>query len=445
MFFFIPNRFKHLVKESVWVVLGQFVTLVGSLVLVRVLTNYLNPSEYGQLALSLTALGLISQVVMNSVSASIGRFLPEAIKRQELPQYKTAAKKLLLLCASVSLLTGLTLSLILWFNKHNDWAWLCLLGFVLATVSLYNFTANTVQNAARNRSIVALHSSLESWLKIAFGIAFVLFLGSTASSALLGYVVAICLILVSQIYFLQFIGASSPNQPLTTPSNSPSNFTQTSQTSQNHTPWLQDIWQFAWPFATWGIFIWAQQVSDLWALKIFTNASEVGLYTVVFQLGYAPIILLNTVVQVFLGPILNQKIEQKDKIKNALSVHRTTWLATFVSLGMTVVAFTVAYMTHDWLFSILVADEFRSVSVALPYMVLAGGFFSAGHILSLKQISAFNAKSMLFVKIVTALFGLTLNIVGAWAFGTPGVVGSMVIISISYFAWMAWLTWRLPV
>jgi hypothetical protein len=44
----------------------------------------------------------------------------------------------------------------------------------------------------------------------------------------------------------------------------------------------------------------------------------------------------------------------------------------------------------------------------------------------------------------TALLGLVLNIFGAWAYGTAGVVGSMIIFSVSYLAWMAWLTWREP-
>jgi len=77
-------------------------------------------------------------------------------------------------------------------------------------------------------------------------------------------------------------------------------------------------------------------------------------------------------------------------------------------------------------------------------MILAGGLFSAGQLLSLKLVSEFNSRSMLSVKVGTALLGLILNILGAWAYGIKGVVGSMVIFAISYFVWMAWLTWRRP-
>tara|TARA_B110000503_G_scaffold143144_1_gene242822 strand:+ start:1800 stop:3152 length:1353 start_codon:yes stop_codon:yes gene_type:complete len=442
-------KFKHYIKESIWVVLGQFVTLVGSLVLVRVITSFLTPNEYGQLALSLTAVGLISQIAMNSVSASIGRFLPVALTRQDLPNFTLASHKILFLTAVLSLALGLLLSFILWFNQHEDWGILCFLGFTFATISLYNFTANTVQNAARNRSIVALHTSLETWLKVLFGATAVLLLGATASSALIGYMFAVGLVLFSQWFFLKSTFVNK----------SPIGLTNT-QPTQGATQWQHDIWKFAWPFATWGVFTWAHQVSDLWSLKAFTSTAEVGLYTVIFQLGYAPIILLNTVVQVLLGPILNQKIEfTKNKLssnggqsssnmptslQNSKSVHHTTWVATSLSLVLTTFIFIFVINTHEWLFSFLVAPEFRSASIYLAYMVLAGGFFSAGHILSLKLISEFNAKSMLAVKIVTSIIGLILNILGASLYGIVGVIGSMIILSLYYFVWMAWLTWRSP-
>jgi len=443
---------------------------MGSLVLVRVLTSYLTPKEYGQLALSLTAVSLISQIAMNSVSASIGRYLPVAINRHELPDFASAAHKILMFSAGVSLLIGILLSSALWLNQHGDWALMCLLGFSFATMSLYNFTANTVQNAARHRAIVALHTSLETWLKVLFGVVAVVLLGASASSALVGYMVAVGLVLLSQWFFLEHVGRQLINQSSATVSTDSAAGT----ANQNHTPlvatfstpkhnqsqWQHDIWQFAWPFATWGVFTWAQQVSDLWSLKTFASTDEVGLYTVIFQLGYAPIILLNAVVQVFLGPILNQRIEHaQDKhttyptsltaktqndLNKSKSVHRITWATTLSSLTLTGLAFIFILNTHAWLFSFLVASEFRSASIYLPYMILAGGLFSAGQLLSLKLVSEFNSRSMLSVKVGTALLGLILNILGAWAYGIKGVVGSMVIFAISYFVWMAWLTWRRP-
>jgi O-antigen/teichoic acid export membrane protein len=427
----LSKSFKNLAKESLWVVVGQFVTLIGSLVLVRVVTSYLNPNEYGHLALSLTALGLVSQIAMNSVGASIGRFVPVAIEQNNLSDFASAAKQLLLISAAVSLTIGLVLATLLWLNQHGDWAFLCLLGFVYATVSLYNFTANTVQNAARNRATVAIHTSADTWLKVLFAVVTIALFGATAGSALVGYIFAVCLVLVSQRYFFKRFYKQNSHQTSTqTPS---------LNTTRPQTNWQHSMWQFAWPFATWGVFTWAQQVSDLWSLKAFTSTYEVGLYTVILQLGFAPIILFNTIVQVFLGPILNQRITRYQR-----HVHTVTWATTGLSLALTFFAFIFVLNIHEWLFGFLVAKEYRVASVYLPYMVLAGGLFSGGQILSLKLISELKSRRMIGVKIGTALLGLTLNIIGAWSYGTAGVVGAMIIFSFSYLISMAWLAKQTP-
>ncbi len=416
------------VKESLWVVVGQFFALAGSFALVRVMTSLLSPNQYGELALSLTALGLISQIAINSIGASIARYYPVAVLKNQLKTFASVSKGFLLISAVLSLTIGLIISGFLLINNYQHWAILCLLGFIFATLSLYNFTANSLQNAARNRSTVALHTTVESWLKIAAAFIAILLLGAQASSALIGYCLTLILLLFSQKYFLsKILNKNEESQFL-------------DQSSVKN--WQKNIWQYAWPFATWGAFTWAQQVSDLWSLKFFTSTSEVGLYTVVFQLGFAPIVLLNTVVQQFLSPILNQHATLSHEGKKKNNVHLTIWVTAFLSLIVTTLTFIFVFNFHEWLFSWLVAAEYRSASVYLAWMLLAGGVFSAGQILSLKLMSEFKSKEMIRLKIYTALLGISFNIAGAWLYGTKGVIGSVVIFSFSYSIWMAWLTWQ---
>ena len=67
-------RLIRLAKEGGWVILGQLATVIGSLVLIRVITGYLEPTEYGLLALGLTVAGLVSQVISGGILSSISRF-----------------------------------------------------------------------------------------------------------------------------------------------------------------------------------------------------------------------------------------------------------------------------------------------------------------------------------------------------------------------------------
>ncbi|HNX69102.1 MAG TPA: hypothetical protein PKI45_06425, partial [Candidatus Omnitrophota bacterium] len=61
---FRSERFRRLFREGSWVVFGQFIAVMGSLLGVRILTGLMNPSVYGELALGLTVAVLIGQIIM---------------------------------------------------------------------------------------------------------------------------------------------------------------------------------------------------------------------------------------------------------------------------------------------------------------------------------------------------------------------------------------------
>ena len=102
-------RYRHLVKEGSWIVIGQITSVIGLLVLVRVLTERLNPTQYGQLALGLTVAGLVNQVVMGGVTNGISRFYSVAAERQGLSAYLRSSRSLMIYATLAVLAIGLML------------------------------------------------------------------------------------------------------------------------------------------------------------------------------------------------------------------------------------------------------------------------------------------------------------------------------------------------
>ena len=94
---------------------------------------------------------------------------------------------------------------------------------------------------------------------------------------------------------------------------------------------------------------------------------------------------------------------------------------------------------HDWIITFLVAEPFRESSKFLPWIMLSGGMFATGQIFSVKLMSELKSYQLTVVKIVTAVIGILLNIVGAWLLGILGVVMALLAFSIIYLAWMAFL------
>ena len=91
----VAPRYRRLAREGGWIVAGQFASVLGALVLVRVLTENISPQEYGHLALTLTVAGLINQVVMGGVSNGIGRFYSIASEKHDLLNYLLASRRLM--------------------------------------------------------------------------------------------------------------------------------------------------------------------------------------------------------------------------------------------------------------------------------------------------------------------------------------------------------------
>lgn len=415
------SRIQRLAKESSWVVAGQIASVLGMLVLVRVLTEYLNPAQYGELALGLTVAGLVNQVVMGGLNAGIGRFYSIAAEKNDLNGYLHASRRLMGYATVVVVAIAAVLMVGLVWLGYSQWMGLAATALIFSVLSGYNASLNGIQNAARQRAIVAFHGGLDAWLKILLAVGVMHWLGSTSMVVVLGYALSLIMVTGSQFFLLR---RDIPH------------LTRTSPEAQG---WTWKILAYSLPFSTWGLFSWAQQTSDRWALQSFATIEEVGQYTVVFQLGYMPIGLATGMVISFVGPVLFQRSgNATDPVRNS-AMHYIAWRITWACFGVTAIACAVSWLLHEWIFKLLVAAEYRTVSYLLPWAVLAGGVFAAGQLLALKLMADMKTRIMTTAKIVTAVLGVLLNIIGALFFGAVGVVLALVAFSAIYFLWMMWL------
>jgi O-antigen/teichoic acid export membrane protein len=287
-----------------------------------------------------------------------------------------------------------------------------------ALLSGYNSILNGIQGAARQRSIVALHQGMESWARYLMAAGLMVLLGATSVVAMVGYSVAIVLVLSSQYaYFRKIV---------------PSYITGTDK----ERIWREQLWKFSWPISFFGIFTWVYLASDRWALQFYATTQDVGLYTVVFQLGYYPISIAAGIVMQFLAPIYYQRAGDASNIQRNANVYRLSWRLTVLVLCVTGAAFFIAMLFHAQIFRIIVAKEYALVSHLLPWVILAGGIFSAGQNIALNLMSQMKTQSMMGVKVTTALLGSILNFAGVYWYGITGIVIASILFSVLYFLWI---------
>lgn len=419
---FLSDRSWRLCREGAWVTLGQVAAVVGGLFGVRLLTEMMDPGAYGELALGMTVATLTNQVVLGPLINGASRFYAPACEARNLKGYLTAVRRMVLSATAWTLLAGLILVACLVFSGHSEWAYLGGVAVIFALLSGHNSILNGVLNSARQRRIVALHQGMEPWTRFLAAAGLMLLLGATSTVAMVGYATGTVLVLGSQYLFFRTIV--------------PENVTD----SDNGRVWSDKIWKYSWPFASWGLFTWAQQASDRWALGLFTTTQEVGLYAVLFQLGYYPMAMASGMTVQFLAPIFFKRAgDAGDRRRNA-DVNHLSWRLTGVALGLTCAAYLAAFLFHGQIFRIIVAKEYESVSHLLPWVLLSGGLFAAGETIGLNLMSQMKTHTMAVAKIITALFGVIFNFGGAYWYGISGIVFAGVLFSVFYFLWMALLS-----
>ncbi len=413
------SNLNRLGKELLQVGVGQAVAAVGSIVGVRLMTGALTPTAYGEVALAITFVTLITQILIGPLSVSLTRYFNLAIERNELERFFGSSSSLTMKISLATVLIFAAGGIILWLAGQGIYLVLVIFTLAFALISGINVLLDSIQTAARQRAVVAWHQGFGQWLRYLAAVGLIVLLGQNSATAMAGYALAATFILGSQIYFFK---KKLPKVPLL-----------------NASPdagWNTRLLKYALPFASWGIFTWMQMTSDRWALQTFSSTQEVGLYTVLYQLGYYPLLMAATAFAQFAEPVLFRQAgdgTQAERIGLAQRNTRRMLLGAFVIVAIAVAA---AAVLHPLIFTLFAAPAYRAVSGYLPIMVLSGGMFACGQIASMTQLNRGESKALIWPKITTGIAGTLFNVIGAAWKGLAGVVFAGAFFSIFYLAWV---------
>lgn len=423
----LPNkasRVSRLAKEGLFVISGQVGSIVAMLVLVKVLTGYLNPTQYGALALALTLGTLICQVAFSGSMPGIFRYYSVAAERGALYDYFLASRRMMFYGTLIAMSLGVFLLCGLMFTgKTIEWSFVVAITVGFSILVSYNSILSMVQNAARQREIVALHGALEPWLRVLFVMLLsLLVVKASVLWVVVCYLLALLIVLSSQLLFIRRL------------------IPMKSDTAHDPTyRWTSQIWIYSKPYVMFNLFTWLSSSSDRWALATFATTEDVGLYTVLMQLGYTPISVATGLVMTFMSPIIFQRSGQATDSVRLASAKRLIWRLTWSALGLTVFGFLAALLLHETIFRFFVDEKYRLISYLLPWMVLAGGLFATGQILTEKLLSDLNSKALVIPKIISSMIGVLLNIIGVYFAGLSGAIFALIGYSTLYMLWIAWV------
>lgn len=408
------------------VLAGQGAAALGSILGVRLLTEYLLPAEYGHLMLGLTLTLVVNQLLMGPFGAGITRFYSTALEKKESAEFLAAMLRLSIIITGAVILIAVLVMAALWGVQIEEWVVMVAIATIFSLVSGLNSVINSLWLGDNHQVVLSLIQGLEPWLRMTGGLAAVFLVKESGQAAFAGYIAGIVVLLLIQIYLIRrhdaFSGISLRML--------------VEGTLQLSSAWQSKVISYSYPFAIWGIFTTLHMASDRWILQWYHGTEEVGHFAVLYQIGYMPMTLLTGMGAQLLTPILfSMAGEGADhaRINKVISANNRAVWASLMFLSL---AAWISWLFSELALDLLSAEGYRQLHIYLPLFVIAGGLFGAGQVAALGIQSQNRTRDLLKIKLTSAIIGVASNLILVPFYGAPGVGISLGIFAAIYLLWL---------
>ena len=365
------NQTGDFKSEAIWVFAGQAGSAIGILLGVKVITQFLDPFEYGRLSLATTLVNLIGMNFFGPLAQGLMRFWSISQNNNHLAAFNAISKRyigfLLFLVVTIGIIVFLGFLVI----KRNDWAILLVLSVLLGGLTGWSRIRLSILMAARKRKSVALINSGTEFLKPIIAVIFFVIFLSDANYVMVGYLLAMSVSLSVTIYFYK----KTFQETLC--------LTPIVQSSDQHKKELgKEILTFSTPFLVWGWFSWLHQSTDRWALVTYHNTHVVGGFTVLTQLAIYPILFCVNLLSNFFLPIAYDRagnLASKDSITSGNRI--IVLMAAIYFLGASTFII-ITSLFHHMLVLLISTDEYARLSYLLPGLTISWALFYFGQMLT---------------------------------------------------------------
>jgi O-antigen/teichoic acid export membrane protein len=385
-------------SEILWVGAGQAVTALGTLVGVRVLTQYLSPTTYGLVSLALGMSVLATNLVAAPLTQAAIHYYPRYAAEDRLRELWGSLLRCyrsLVRWVAVAAVIG-SLYFVGW--RHGS-ATLVIVVMVLFAADCWRSANLSLLNAARRQRQVVTWTASDSWLRPLCATAIVLIAGQAPSAVIGAHAavsVALGLLYSRDVWPLLRTGSTSHAPAKTLDAG---------------------MWAYARPLIPLGLLTWASALGDRYIIGSMLGVADAGLYAAVYGLAYNPFMILNGAAEQALRPIYQSAVSHGDRAR----ARRVLWLwlgsvAGACTLG--VLAFAVG---HSWIASYLVSAPYRHASVLMPWIALGYGIRCVSYVFERVcyaygrtwRVLVIQACSVGTTVVVTPLAILTLGLRGA--------------------------------
>jgi len=383
-------------SEVIWVVVGQGLTAIGTLLGVRLLTQFLPPAEYGVVSLALGMSVLAGNLIAGPLTQAAIHFYP-TYGGERLSELQASLircfRRSIPWVAVLALIGGTYCSL-----SGRGSPWLVLLVLVLFAVECWRTSGLSLLNAARRQRPYGLWMASDAWLRPLAATAAVLLVGPVPTAALVAYVLvaaALC-ILWSRNGWSGHDSRRAPSQ---------------------HTRALDSaMWSYALPLIPLGLLAWATSLGDRYIIGGVLSVADAGLYAAVYGLAYSPFMIVNGAAEQAIRPVYQAAISYGNHGR-ARQLQRL-WLGSVaVVCAIGVILFAVG---HGLIARFLISPGYRHASWLMPWVALGYAIRCVSYVFERVCYAYGRTGQVLLIQICAAVATLVVTPLAVLNFGLLG-------------------------
>jgi len=379
------NRGQSLISDGAWVASLQALSALGHLAGIRLLTEILPPSVFGEFGLWLGVVTLVAGALAAPTIQALMRFYPEYAQNREGWRVRNVARRQLVRLALWVLplfAIGTAVAIAL------GWANLLIVLLLVALIALeiVRMQGTALLNAVRAHRAYGMWSVAESWGRPLLAWLLASVVGLSATLVLVGYLLAS---LATWLVMRQFVPRDTEAQ----------NDAEKSAELENR------FWQYVLPLLPLGLLGWISGMADRYLIGILLDPAAVGLYVAIYGLSSRPMLMFGGVVETTLRPVYQHALVtgEPGRARHVLG----KWIA-IVSTG-SAAAIILAWLGNEWFARLLLGEPYRESSYLMPWIVGGYALCLQYHVISRVLYAHAATTRILLSEAIGALFALVLG------------------------------------
>lgn len=384
--------------EVCWVIGGQAATALGTLVGVRILTQYLSPDGYGVVSLATGMSTLAISLIAAPITQAAIHFYPGIVADGSPSELLAAVLRCYRTMVPWVVLTALAGGIFYVAWGHGSPVLVILLS-LLFTSDCWRSANLSLLNAARRQQRYGLWTAADAWSRPLAASLVVVLIGQSPVAVLASYLVVSACLLVIFSYRLWPAGEEA-----------------TARAIERAHALDTRMWSYALPLVPLGVISWASTLGDRYIIGGLLGVADAGIYAAVYGLSCMPFLILNGTVEQALRPIYQTAVTRGDtaRANRILGI----WLTLVVGVGSFGVLLFI--LGHDLLASLFVGRPYRGAASLMPW--IAGGYAIRATSAVLERVCyAFGrTHRVLIIQLCAVAAALALIPAGVISFGLKG-------------------------